>query len=75
MFQQDIQKFDINVLHKTQDGYYQGNVVCTGVGVFKYLGDDRKFVGRLRDVEDVKAATKTINCIPVTLLMSPFLNP
>ena len=67
MFQQDIQKFDINVLHKTQDGYYQGNVVCTGVGVFKYLGDDRKFVGRLRDVEDVKAATKTINCIPVTL--------
>ena len=67
MFHQDIQKFDINVLHKTQDGYYQGNVVCTGVGVFKYLGDDRKFVGRLRDVEDVKAATKTINCIPVTL--------
>lgn len=67
MFHQDIQKFDINLLHKTKDGYYQGNVVCTGVGVFKYLGDDRKFVGRLRDVEDVKAATKTINCIPVTL--------
>ena len=67
MFQQDIQKFDINVLHKTQDGYYQGNVVCTGIGVFKYLGDDRKFVSRLRDVDDVKAATKSINCIPVTL--------
>ena len=67
MFQQDIQKFDINLLHKTKDGYYQGNVVCTGVGVFRYLGDDRKFVGRLRDVDDVKAATKTINCIPVTL--------
>lgn len=67
MFQQDIQKFDINVLHKTQDGYYQGNVVCTGIGVFRYLGDDRKFVSRLRDVDDVKAATKSINCIPVTL--------
>lgn len=67
MFQRDLQQFDINVLHKTPDGYYQGNVVCTGVGVFRYLGDDRKFVGRLRDVEDVKAATKTINCIPVTL--------
>lgn len=67
MLQQDIQKFDINLLHKTKDGYYQGNVVCTGVGVFRYLGDDRKFVGRLRDVDDVKAATKTINCIPVTL--------
>jgi hypothetical protein len=67
MFQRDLQQFDINVLHKTPDGYYQGNVVCTGVGVFRYLGNDRKFVGRLRDVEDVKAATKTINCIPVTL--------
>ena len=67
MLQQDIQKFDINLLHKTKDGYYQGNVVCTGVGVFRYMGDDRKFVGRLRDVDDVKAATKTINCIPVTL--------
>ena len=67
MLQQDIQKFDINLLHKTKDGYYQGNVVCTGVGVFRYLGDDHKFVGRLRDVDDVKAATKTINCIPVTL--------
>ena len=67
MFQQDIQKFDVNVLHKTPEGYYQGNVVCTGIGVFKYLDKDKKFVQRLRDVDDVKAATASINCKPITL--------
>ena len=67
MFQQDIQKFDVNVLHKTPEGYYQGNVVCTGIGVFRYLDKDKKFVQRLRDVDDVKAATASINCKPITL--------
>ena len=67
MFQQDIQKFDVNVLHKTPEGYYQGNVVCTGIGVFRYLDKDNKFVQRLRDVDDVKAATASINCKPITL--------
>lgn len=67
MFQQDIQKFDVNVLHKTPEGYYQGNVVCTGIGVFKYLDKNKKFVQRLRDVDDVKAATASINCKPITL--------
>lgn len=67
MFQQDIQKFDVNVLHKTPEGYYQGNVVCTGIGVFKYLDQNKKFVQRLRDVDDVKAATASINCKPITL--------
>lgn len=67
MFQQDIQKFDINVLHKTPEGYYQGNVVCTGIGVFRYLDKNKKFVQRLRDVDDVKAATASINCKPITL--------
>lgn len=67
MFQQDIQKFDVNVLHKTPEGYYQGNVVCTGIGVFCYLDENKKFVQRLRDVDDVKAATASINCKPITL--------
>lgn len=67
MFQQDIQKFDVNVLHKTPEGYYQGNVVCTGIGVFRYLDTNKKFVQRLRDVDDVKAATASINCKPITL--------
>ena len=67
MFQQDIQKFDVNVLHKTPEGYYQGNVVCTGIGVFRYLDQNKKFVQRLRDVDDVKAATASINCKPITL--------
>lgn len=67
MFQQDIQKFDVNVLHKTPEGYYQGNVVCTGIGVFRYLDKNKKFVQRLRDVDDVKAATASINCKPITL--------
>ena len=67
MFQQDIQKFDVNVLHKTPEGYYQGNVVCTGIGVFRYLDTNKKFVQRRRDVDDVKAATASINCKPITL--------
>ena len=67
MFQQDIQKFDINVLHKTPEGYYQGTVIPTGIGVFRYLDKNRKFVYRLRDVDDVKAATATLNCKPITL--------
>ena len=67
MFQQDIQKFDINVLHKTPEGYYQGTVIPTGIGVFRYLDKNRKFVYRLRDVDDVKAATASLNCKPITL--------
>ena len=67
MFQQDIQKFDVNVLRKTPEGYYQGNVVCTGIGVFRYLDKNKRFVQRLRDVDDVKAATASINCKPITL--------
>ncbi|MBR6530489.1 MAG: DUF2213 domain-containing protein [Clostridia bacterium] len=67
MFHQDVQVFDINHLHKTPEGYYQGNVICTGVGVFTYLDKNGKFVKRLRDVDDVKKATSTLNCIPVTL--------
>ena len=67
MFQQDIQKFDINVLHKTPEGYYQGTVIPTGIGVFRYLDRNRKFVYRLRDVDDVKAATASLNCKPITL--------
>ena len=67
MFHQDVQVFDINHLHKTPEGYYQGNVICTGVGVFTYLDKNGKFVKRLRDVDDVQKATSTLNCIPVTL--------
>lgn len=67
MFQQDIQKFAPNVLHKTPEGYLTGKICVTGAGVFRYLGDDHKFVGRLRDRDQVKAATASINCKPVTL--------
>lgn len=67
MFQQDIQRFAPNVLHKTPEGYLTGRICVTGAGVFRYLGDDRKFVGRLRDRDQVKAATESINCKPVTL--------
>lgn len=67
MFQQDIQRFAPNVLHKTPEGYMTGRICVTGAGVFRYLGDDHKFVGRLRDRDQVKAATDSINCKPVTL--------
>lgn len=67
MFQQDIQSFAPNVLHKTPEGYLTGRICVTGAGVFRYLGDDHKFVGRLRDRDQVKAATDSINCKPVTL--------
>lgn len=67
MFQQDIQRFAPNVLHKTPEGYLTGRICVTGAGVFRYLGDDHKFVGRLRDRDQVKAATDSINCKPVTL--------
>ena len=67
MYQQDIQSFAPNVLHKTPEGYLTGRICVTGAGVFRYLGDDHKFVGRLRDRDQVKAATDSINCKPVTL--------
>lgn len=67
MFQQDIQRFAPNVLHKTPEGYLTGRICVTGAGVFRYLGDDHKFIGRLRDRDQVKAATDSINCKPVTL--------
>ena len=67
MFLQDYQKFQDNVFYKTPEGYYVGNLRVTSVGVYRYLGDDRKFVGRLRDVEEVKKATPSLNCKPVTL--------
>lgn len=67
MFQQDIQKFASNVFRKTPEGYLTGKICVTGAGVFRYLGDDHKFVGRLRDRDQVKAATASINCKPVTL--------
>lgn len=67
MFQQDIQRLAPNVLHKTPEGYLTGRICVTGAGVFRYLGDDHKFVGRLRDRDQVKAATDSINCKPVTL--------
>lgn len=44
-----------------------GKLCVTGAGVFRYLGDDRKFVGRLRSVDQVKNATDSLNCKPVTL--------
>lgn len=67
MFQQDFVQFPTNVLKETQEGYLTGNINVTGAGVFHYLGDDHKFVGRLRSVEEVKKATASINCKPVTL--------
>ncbi len=67
MFQQDYQKFSPSVFHKTPEGYLTGRLCVTGAGVFRYLGDDRKFVGRLRSVDEVKKATDSINCKPVTL--------
>lgn len=67
MFQQDFVQFSTNVLKKTPEGYLTGNVNVTGAGVFRYLGDSGKFVGRLRSVEEVKKATESINCKPVTL--------
>lgn len=67
MFQQDYQKFSTNILQKTPEGYLSGKIRVTGIGVFRYLGDDRKLIGRLRDVEEVKNATVSINCKPVTL--------
>jgi hypothetical protein len=67
VFLQDYQKFQDNVFHKTPEGYYVGNLRVTSVGVYRYLGDDSKFVGRLRDVEEVKKATSSLNCKPVTL--------
>lgn len=67
MFQQDFVQFSTNVLHKTPEGYLTGNVNVTGAGVFRYLGDAGKFVGRLRSVDEVKKATDSINCKPVTL--------
>lgn len=68
MFLKDSQKFDSNVLHKTPEGYLQGRICVTGAGVFRYLADDGKIVGRLRDVEDVKKATDSLNGKPVTLM-------
>lgn len=68
MFQQDYQKFSPCVFHKTPEGYLTGRLCVTGAGVFRYLNDDKKFIGRLRSVEQVKKATPTINCKPVTLL-------
>lgn len=67
MFQQDYQKFSPSVFHKTPEGYLTGKLCVTGAGVFRYLDDDRKFVGRLRSVDEVKKATDSINCKPVTL--------
>lgn len=67
MFQQDYQKFSPSVFHRTPEGYLTGKLCVTGAGVFRYLGDDNKFVGRLRSVDEVKKATESINCKPVTL--------
>lgn len=67
MFQQDFKQLNTNVFHKTPEGYLTGNLCVTGAGVFRYLGDDRKFVGRLRSVEQVKDATESLNCKPITL--------
>lgn len=67
MFQQDYQKFSTNILQKTPEGYLSGKIRVTGIGVFRYLDDDRKLIGRLRDVNEVKNATDSINCKPVTL--------
>ncbi|MCF0223838.1 MAG: DUF2213 domain-containing protein [Fibrobacter sp.] len=67
MYQQDFKKFEINVFRETPEGYLTGKLCVTGAGVFRYLGDERKFVGRLRSVEQVKDATASLNCKPVTL--------
>lgn len=67
MFQRDVQKFSPSVFHETPEGYLTGKLCVTGAGVFRYLGDSGKFVGRLRSVDEVKKATETINCKPVTL--------
>lgn len=67
MFLQDYQKFQNNVFHETPEGYLTGRLCVTGAGVFRYLGDNRKFVGRLRAVDQVKDATASLNCKPITL--------
>lgn len=67
MFQQDFQKFETNVFHETPEGYLTGKLCVTGAGVFRYLGDNHKFVGRLRSVQQVKDATDSLNCKPITL--------
>ena len=67
MYQQDFKAFESNVFHETPEGYLTGKLCVTGAGVFRYLGDDRKFVGRLRSVDQVKDATDSLNCKPITL--------
>lgn len=67
MFLKDYQKFQNNVFHETTEGYLTGRLCVTGAGVYRYLDDNNKFVGRLRSVAQVKAATDSLNCKPITL--------
>lgn len=67
MEQRDFAGLGPNVFTHTPEGYLTGRVCVTGAGVFRYMGDDGKFVGRLRPVDEVRAATASLNGKPVTL--------
>lgn len=67
MEQRDFAGLAPNVFTHTPEGYLTGRVCVTGAGVFRYMGDDGKFIGRLRPVDEVKAATASLNNKPVTL--------
>lgn len=68
MFLNDFGNFSGNVLHKTPEGYLTGRICVTGAGVFRYMDNAGKFIGRLRSVDEVKKATASLNGKPVTLL-------
>ncbi len=68
MYLQDCDKFQGNVLKKTPEGYLSGRICVTGAGVFRYLDNAGKLVGRLRSVDEVQKATASLNGKPVTLL-------
>lgn len=59
--------FPVGVLHRTPEGYLTGVLNVTGAGVFRYLDDGGKIVGRLRSVDEVRKATSSLNGKPVTL--------
>ena len=67
MFLSDFSGFERNVFHRTPEGYLTGRLCVTGAGVFRYLDDQGKFIGRLRSVDEVRNATGSLNGKPVTL--------
>lgn len=68
MEQRDFAGLAPNVFTHTPEGYLTGRICVTGAGVFRYMGDDGRFIGRLRPVDEVREATSSLNGKPVTLL-------